>query len=143
MRLRISSVIVFFLVGNVAAQDAGFETRKHGTMTVRKVDTEIYKVVDQMPVFPGGNLALNRYLASTPYPVDMLDAGISGTVYVQFVVTPSGNVISPVIIRSDVLKSGGEAVLTMVKNMPVWQPGYQRGQAVYVQMVAPVYFRTK
>lgn len=100
------------------------------------------RIVSQMPVFPGGDVALANYLAQVPYCHTALQDGYEGKVYVEFIVGVDGyvtraklqNKLHPCIDRT---------VLAHVKNMPQWQPGYQGKNAVPVIMVVPFNFVTR
>ena len=74
------------------------------------------------------------------YPEEAKQAGISGTVIAQFIVDKKGQVQNPKIVRSI---GGGtdEAVLKVIRQMPDWVPGKQRGQPVNVQFNLPIRFQ--
>ncbi len=73
------------------------------------------------------------------YPLLALAAGVEGTVVVKFVVEANGEVSSEKIVR-DIGYGCGEAALKMVRLMPDWEPGRQRGTPVRVQINLPVKF---
>lgn len=96
-----------------------------------------------MPEFPGGEAALFGYLGKKlNYPSIAFDNGISGTVYVSFVIGKNGEITD-----IDVLKgvSGGctEEALRVIKGMPKWKPGEQNGKAVKVRYTLPIKFKLK
>jgi periplasmic protein TonB len=96
-------------------------------------EEEIFKVVESMPEFPGGEATLYDYLSKNiSYPRIALEAGISGTVYVTFVVEKDGSITNVQLLRGI---GGGcdEEALRVVKNMPTWTPGKQRNVPVRVQ----------
>lgn len=102
---------------------------------------EIFKVVEQMPAFEGGNAALFRYLGENlKYPVMARENGVEGTVVVQFVVGEDGSINNPVVVR-DIGAGCGEEALRVVRSMPKWQPGRQRGKPVKVQFNLPIRFK--
>jgi protein TonB len=102
---------------------------------------EIFKVVEQMPAFEGGNAALFKYLGENlKYPVMARENGVEGTVVVQFVVNEDGSIVTPAVVR-DIGAGCGEEALRVVKGMPRWQPGKQRGKAVRVQFNLPIRFK--
>ncbi len=105
------------------------------------VEDEIFKVVEDMPEFPGGQSALMQFLAKTTYPPFARENDLEGTVYVQFVIDKSGKVTEAVIARSSGHKILDDAALAHVKTMPSWKPGKQRGKAVRVQYVVPIKFK--
>lgn len=116
-------------------------TGKHGTMTVRKPYSEVYKVVEQMPVFPGGQYGLMQYLSGIVYPKEARENDIQGTVYLSFIIDTSGNVTQPRIARTSGSQILDDASLEHLRKMPKWQPGRQRGEAVRVEMTAPIKFK--
>lgn len=102
---------------------------------------EPFIIVQRMPVFPGGEAALMKYLAdNTVYPQRAKEAGISGTVYITFVIETDGHVSSIAVLRE---VGGGctEEAIRVVSKMPRWEPGRQRGKAVRVRMNLPISFK--
>jgi protein TonB len=105
------------------------------------VDNTPFVVVEEMPVFPGGEAALMQYLAKkTVYPQSARQAGISGTVYVTFVIETNGQVSSIGILR-EVAGGCTEEAVRVVSEMPRWEPGKQRGKPVRVRMNLPIFFK--
>jgi len=99
-----------------------------------------FRIVEEMPSFPGGESALLAYLAQeTKYPQLARETGIQGTVLVLFVVEKDGRITHIQVART---VGGGcdEEAVRVIENMPVWNPGKQRGVPVRVQMVIPVKF---
>ena len=105
------------------------------------VEQEIFKIVEEMPSFPGGEGKLMEYVSKNiKYPQIARETGIQGRVFVNFVVEPDGSVSNVTVLRGI---GGGcdEEAMRVVKNMPKWKPGKQRGKAVRVQYMLPVNFR--
>lgn len=99
-----------------------------------------YAVVEQMPEFPGGEAALQRYLHnSVKYPNIAMENGIQGKVYVGFVVERNGS-ISNVRIARGVDASLDKEAMRVVRLMPKWIPGKQNGEPVRVSFTAPINF---
>lgn len=99
-----------------------------------------FTVVEVFPEFPGGYASLQKYLTENlKYPRQAIEAGISGTVYVNFIIGSDGKIKDAKIERGI---GGGcdEEALRVVKGMPSWSPGKQRNIPVNVQMVLPVKF---
>ena len=93
-----------------------------------------------MPEFPGGDIALRRHIAETvKYPVIAKENGYQGKVYVSFVVEKDGTVGRAKIARGVTPSLDAEAI-RVVKNLPRWKPGKQRGQAVAVAYTVPINF---
>ena len=103
-------------------------------------EQEIFQVVENDPEFPGGAEALYKYLAQNiKYPQLARENNITGRVYVTFVVEKDGSVTGVRVVRDIGGGCGAEAV-RVVKAMPKWTPGKQRGKAVRVQYNLPVNF---
>ncbi len=104
-------------------------------------DDYIFQIVEEQPQFPGGEEARQRFLRDNiRYPTMAREAGIEGTVFVTFVVEPDGSITNVDVLRGI---GGGcdEEAVRVVRQMPRWEPGRQRGQAVRVQFNLPIRFR--
>lgn len=110
--------------------------------TAVEEDTEVvFVVVESMPSFPGGDPALFKYLNDNiKYPVIAQESGIQGRVICQFVVNRDGSIVDIEVVRS-VDKSLDAEAIRVIKNMPRWTPGKQRGKTVRVKYTLPVNFR--
>ncbi len=99
-----------------------------------------YTVVEVMPEFPQGRAAFSKYLAANvKYPEQARKDGIHGTVYVSFVVEKDGRINDAKVLRGVRADLDKEA-LRVVKNMPKWKPGTQRGKPVNVVFNVPIKF---
>ena len=111
-------------------------------MQTQKPDIKAYKVVEVKPQFKGGESAMMEFIAkNVKYPQAAIDATLQGKTIVGFVVRKDGTV-SDVHIK----KSSGHAVLDkeamrVVKTMPAWKPGKQKGKLVNVKCNVPINFR--
>jgi periplasmic protein TonB len=113
------------------------QTRKE----VEEEDTQVFFIVEDMPEFPGGELALRQFIAnSIKYPVIAQENGIQGRVYVTFVVDADGSVSEPRIARG-VDPSLDKEALRVVGMLPRWKPGRQRGKPVRVSYTVPINFQ--
>ena len=102
---------------------------------------QIFKSVEQMPQFPGGDEALLKYLSShINYPPMAAENNIQGRVVVQFVVDKTGKVGEVKIARSVDKELDNEAV-RVCKSLPKFTPGRQNGQPVAVWYTLPVTFK--
>jgi protein TonB len=91
-----------------------------------------FTIVEDKPEFPGGNEALAKFLnGNLKYPHIAKEAGIGGDVIVQFVLEKDGSIDNIKIVRG---LGGGcnEEAIRVVKMMPKWTPGKQRGRAVRI-----------
>lgn len=113
-------------------------------MQTQQSATKAYEVVEVMPKFKGGESAMMEFLMmNMKYPQTAVKANQQGRAIVGFVVRKDGTV-------SDVhiTKSAGHAVLDeeamrVVKSMPAWEPGKQKGKPVDVKYNVPITFRLK
>ena len=104
-------------------------------------EDEVFMVAEHMPEFPGGMGELMKYLQKTiKYPSISQDNGVQGRVVVQFIVNTDGSIVDPVVVKSVDPYLDKEAI-RVVKAMPKWKPGQQRGKAVRVKFTLPVQFR--
>ena len=104
-------------------------------------ETKIFTVVEQMPMYPGGDAALMGYLRDNiHYPTVAAENGVQGRVVVGFVVERDGSITDVKVLRS-VDPSLDREAMRVVKSMPRWTPGKQNGSAVRVKYQVPVTFR--
>ena len=104
-------------------------------------EAQIFTVVESMPEFPGGEAKMKQYLVKNlKYPQMAKESGIQGKVYVTFVVEKTGHVTDVKVLRGI---GGGcdEEAIRVIKNMPNWMAGKQRGKSVRVQFNMPIVFR--
>ncbi len=110
------------------------------TKEVEEAEEEVFLVVEEDPEFPGGLDALSKFIADNiKYPQLAKENNITGRVFVSFVVEKDGRVGQVKILRDIGGGCGNEAV-RVVKMMPKWKPGKQRGKAVRTQFNLPVNF---
>ena len=103
-------------------------------------EAEVFFIVEDMPEFPGGEMALRAYIANAiKYPVIAQENGIQGKVYVTFVVGKDGSVTNASIARG-VDPSIDKEALRVVNTLPKWKPGKQRGKPVNVSYTVPINF---
>ncbi len=102
---------------------------------------QVYKSVEQMPQFPGGEAAMMRYLSQNiKYPPSAAKNNIEGRVILQFVVEKDGQIGEVKIVRSVDPELDAEAV-RVVKTMPNFIPGRQDGKPVAVWYTIPISFK--
>tara|TARA_B100000214_G_scaffold151845_1_gene108721 strand:+ start:4234 stop:4887 length:654 start_codon:yes stop_codon:yes gene_type:complete len=103
-------------------------------------DEEFFMVVENMPEFPGGDLGLMKYIQkNVKYPPIAKEYNITGKVYVSFIVDKTGNVTNVKIVRG-VDKNLDAEALRVVKSLPKYKPGKQRGKPVRVMFTIPINF---
>jgi len=102
----------------------------------------VFVVVESMPEFPGGQQALFKYLSeNVKYPVIAQENGIQGRVICQFVVNKDGSIVDVEVVRSGGDPSLDKEAIRVIKTMPKWKPGKQRGKPVRVKYTVPVNFK--
>ena len=101
----------------------------------------VFQVVEEMPEFPGGMQEMMKWLgANIKYPTICQENGVQGRVAVQFVVTREGDITDAAVAKGVDPYLDAEA-LRVIKSMPKWKPGKQRGKEVNVKYTLPVQFR--
>lgn len=106
-----------------------------------KKNDMVFDVVEVMPQFPGGQIAMLQYLMKNiKYPEQAMKEGIQGRVTVRFIVEKDGSIsdVKPVLSVHPLLNK--EAV-RVVKSMPKWSPGKHNGKPVRVRFNLPVMFK--
>ncbi len=99
-----------------------------------------YDRCEEMPEFPGGEIALFGFIQDNlRYPAAAMADSVQGRVIVQFVVDATGQIVSPKIVRSLSAECDAE-VLRVVRLMPKWTPGKHEGKNVDVRYTLPVAF---
>ena len=102
----------------------------------------VFVVVEKMPEFPGGAQAMHKFLAeNVKYPVIAQENGIQGRVVCQFTVNKDGSLVDIEVVRSGGDQSLDKEAVRVIKSMPKWKPGTQRGRAVRVKYTIPVDFK--
>lgn len=132
------------VVGNDDTEDETEPSTLDDNRAITGENTDsTFVVVEQMPVFPGGEQALRNWINThIKYPYLAAENGIEGKVYVQFVVDKDGNVCCAKISRSSDPALEQEA-LRVVNSLPRWNPGRQRGDPVKVAYTVPINFILK
>ena len=113
---------------------------RYSDAVVPKKTEDIFVLVEKQPEFPGGESALIEYInKNISYPQQARDKNIQGTVFVTFVIEANGSISNAKILKGI---GGGcdEEAIRIVKNMPPWEPGKQRGKPVRVQYNLPIKF---
>ncbi len=134
-------------IGDIEAAEASKKsletTRKPVAMKAQQEpqeEEEIFMVVEEMPAFPGGDTALANYLyRNIEYPAEAVENGTEGKVYVSFMVAKDGKIKNVRILRG-IGHGCDEEALRVIRAMPDWKPGKQRGKPVRVQVNLPIVF---
>ena len=143
--MKKSIIILFFLMPVLVfcqgtSQSSAKKPNKIKTVEAEK-NADVYKVVGQMPEFPGGKDAMFQYLVDNmKFPDAARTKKIEGLVVVNFIVDEEGKLSNIKVIKSVSPELDREA-MRMVKAMPQWKPGKHQGKEVKVNMNLPVKFK--
>lgn len=97
-----------------------------------EVEEEPYHIVEQMPIFPGGEKSMYKFISdSLKCPVKLFDSNIQGSVVVRFIVKSDGSVADVRLLRK-LDPDFDKEVVEMIKKMPKWIPGKHKGKAVSI-----------
>lgn len=127
-----------------------FETKTNTAMisTIQYLDSTkivagevVYQVVEQMPSFPGGDNAMFQYISKNlKYPEISINKQEQERVILSFVVSQFGKVMYVEAVRGEYPMLIDEAI-RLIKTMPDWNPGMQRGKPVPVKYIIPISFK--
>lgn len=117
------------------------QTKAQGTTSSSKNQSEENQIkTEEVASFPGGSDALSTFLKeNTKYPAEAIKQNIEGTVYVKFIINREGGITNIEVVRS-VHPLLDEEAKRVVKSMPNWEPGKQRGVPILVSQTLPINF---
>ncbi|MEI6455018.1 MAG: energy transducer TonB [bacterium] len=125
----------------VPTEDVEVEVKDEKPQVIEQPQqAEIFTVVEEQPGYPGGEESRIKFLQDNiKYPEEAKELGIQGKVFVTFVVEVDGSITDVRVLRGI---GGGcdEEAIRVVKAMPKWVPGKQRGVPVRVQFNLPIKF---
>ncbi len=130
------------LEGEVAPPPVPGEIIQYDENVVHNEDC-IFAFSEVQPEYPDGDRALRAFIQENlVYPKEAQEKGIERRVYVQFVVEKDGS-LSDINVIKGIDNGGGcnEEVMRIVKMMPKWEPGKNRGEAVRTRYAIPVAFK--
>lgn len=117
-----------------------YEFSLSGTNLTQEESEIVFVVVETMPQYPGGDTALMEFIAKNlVYPEKAVKENLYGRVILQFTVDKNGDIQDVVVVRSVSPEVDAEAI-RIVKSMPRWIPGKQRGKTVAVKYTLPINF---
>ena len=141
---RIEVMYVGYASGSIVVNDPQIKydlrLQKDGS-DASNTNDKTFDVVEQMPEFPGGQIAMLDFLSKNiRYPEEAHKAGIQGRVVATFVVEKDGSISNAKVMRSIDPLLDAEA-LRVISSMPNWIPGKQDGKPVAVKYTIPVTFK--
>jgi TonB family protein len=133
-KLIFIAALLLSVLGATAQTDS--TAAANDTVTV----TKAVDYAEEMPDYPGGFEKMNKFIAKNlKYPKDAITNNIEGRVIAEFIVERDGS-LSNIKISKDIGYGCGEELVRVIKKMPQWKPGTQKGKAVRVKMKLPVTF---
>lgn len=134
-------LLLLLLIGMVFPSLFYAQDRQNGNAVQGKDAEYAFEQLEVKPEYPNGNEGLGRYLSENiKYPKKALKNGVSGKVFVQFVIDKTGKVTNVVAVRG-VEKSLDKEAVRVIKSMPKWKPGMKDGQPVKVKYTIPINFK--
>ena len=137
-KIIIALVLAIFTVGTINAQLEIIDLNLHQKKPLPPPPppTTKYQVVEKQPEFPGGTIALMKYLRD-----NIKQNGSQGKTFVNFVVNTDGSIQDVAVLRSSGDVELDNEAVRVVTAMPKWKPGESQGKAVSVRFTLPVTFR--
>lgn len=141
-KYSLAALLLFSIISSAGINTCKAITKPIAIKTVLSGDT-IFTKVDKPPVFPGGMDAFIKYLAkNVRYHEAMRERGVEDKVIARFVVEIDGSISTVKILDGPGYGSSEEAI-RVLKKSPKWQPGYNKGKPVRVQLTVPIDFRAR
>ena len=129
--LTVMSVLAILLMVNTNAM----------AQNKKKANDKVLEKAEVMPEYPGGDQAMMDFVAkNVQYPQEARDKEISGRVLVSFIVEKDGSIADVKVVKGI---GGGcdEEAVRVVKAMPNWKPGKDKGKPVRVSYMMPFTFK--
>lgn len=143
MKTRTQTKRLFLMIIPMIALAFGsVRCAKENSVDEKRVEapSKVYDEVDQEPEFKGGQDAMFLYLQNElKYPKSAIDEGLSGIVYVEFVIAKDG-AVKDVELKKGVASVLDNEALRVIENMPNWIPGKHNGANVAVRYTLPINF---
>lgn len=114
-----------------------------GKAQMPSTDSPPLPVVQQQAQFKGGRNALAKYMQENyKQPKAVQRLGITGKVYIKFVITKKGEITQAEVTRGiENCPECNEEALRLIKMMPNWDPALQNGEPVSVYFTMPIAFK--
>lgn len=102
----------------------------------------VYTIPEVSPEFPGGIEALVQFINDNlKYPAEAEQMGVQGKVFIEFIIDTDGKISVAEVIRSSGHECLDEEALRVIRQMPKWKPGKQKGKNVRCKYRIPITFR--
>lgn len=132
--------LMFITLTACALKKTKHKTESKAIANEQISDTAIATSIVQLPSYPGGKEAMHAFIQKTKkYPKDFGSLGVEGKVLISFLVEQDGT-LSDIKVLKSVHPSLDEAALNVVKVMPKWVPGKEKGKPQKMKMQVPIDF---
>lgn len=146
MKIKLISVYIFtagISVGqnNMEIKEVSLTTTPEPQI-VQNNPEDIYTVVEEMPMYPGGKTEMEKFIQTNlVFPKTAIEKNINGKCFIKITIKSDGSVYEPKVLRgvANCPECDAEA-LRVISLMPKWSPGKQRGRAVSVYYNLPINF---
>jgi len=102
---------------------------------------KIYHSADEEASFPGGNEAFTKFAnENIVYPMTALNDKVFGKVVIEIIVEKDGK-ISSIKIKRGIRQDIDDEALRLIKSMPPWVPGKNKGQPIRMRKLIPIKFK--
>lgn len=138
--MKINSKNIIFVTLSLGILMLSFQSTVNKPVQTKPTEKP-FLIVGEMPRFPGGKMALNRYISEhLTYPFEAMKHNIHGKVNVEFVVEKDGSLIQVRTVGPKLGYGLEEQAVKIFSNMPKWIPGKQDGKVVPVYQMIPIIF---
>ncbi|WP_165041672.1 energy transducer TonB [Dysgonomonas sp. ZJ709] len=139
---NVNRVIILLITAFIGFSSTVYSQKKVESEDALNKDS-VYVVVEQMPVFPGGDMEMHKFISENlKYPVVPEEEAIIGSASVRFVVSKTGEVKDVKGLRHADSALAKE-LARVIKLMPRWIPGKQNGENVDVYFTLPIHINLK
>lgn len=137
---KIAPITSKLVIGSGQAVQKEAEVTEALPQVTADKDTAVLRTVEQIPEFPGGIVQFMKWLTrNLRYPPQAQEQKIQGKVVVSFIVNKDGSISSPTVVKSVDPMLDNEA-MRVVKMMPRWKPGLEKGKPCRTMFAIPINF---
>lgn len=137
---KIAPITSKLVIGSGQAVQKEAEVTEALPQVTADKDTAVLRTVEQIPEFPGGIVQFMKWLTrNLRYPPQAQQQKIQGKVVVSFIVNKDGSISSPTVVKSVDPMLDNEA-MRVVKMMPRWKPGLEKGKPCRTMFAIPINF---
>jgi TonB family protein len=138
--IALLTFFIGFMACNQTKEDATIT--ESGEVLKSSSGTEVFNIVEEMPEYPGGDEQLKAFLSNnTQYPPTAIEDQLEGKAFVKIIIDDSGKVTEVQMAKSSGHTILDEEAVRVVKSLPDWTPGKQKGKTVNVNYVLPINFQ--